>query len=74
VGPDSRPSRERVDQVHAWLVYRREVTRAPFRALAAEIGLPKSTVQKFHAQKTYPQKIWPSSSCRPCRRLTSNRL
>lgn len=57
--PDSRPSRERVDQVHAWLLYRREVTRTPFHMLAAEIGLPKSTVQKFYAQKTYPQKIWP---------------
>jgi DNA-binding Lrp family transcriptional regulator len=48
-----------VDRVHAWLVHRHEEMRTPFRDLAKEIGLPKSTVQKFYQQKSKPGKIWP---------------
>jgi hypothetical protein len=45
--------------VHEWLVYRREVTRTPLRTLATEIGIPKSTVEKFYKEKFRPSKVWP---------------
>lgn len=48
-----------MERVHEWLVYRHEVVRTPFRTLAAEMDLPKSTVQQFYARKSYPYKIWP---------------
>ena len=55
----SRPTSKHVARVHEWLVYRREVTRTPFRTLAAEIGIPKSTVEKFYKEKFRPSKVWP---------------
>lgn len=55
----SRPTPKHVGRVHEWLVYRREVTRTPFRTLAAEIGIPKSTVEKFYKEKFRPSKVWP---------------
>jgi hypothetical protein len=48
-----------VEQVHAWLVYRREVTHTSVRGLAAEIGISKSMVETFYKQKSHPARIWP---------------
>ena len=59
MGEGSRPTPRHVAAVHDWLVYRHEVTRTTFRALAAEIGIPKSTVQKFYKEKFRPSRIWP---------------
>lgn len=59
IGEGSRPTPKHVATVHEWLVYRHEVTRTPFRTLAAEIGIPKSTVQKFYKEKFRPSKVWP---------------
>ncbi|HET7463832.1 MAG TPA: hypothetical protein VFJ82_21430 [Longimicrobium sp.] len=51
--------REFVEQVHALVVYRREVMRTPVRTLAAEIGISKSAVDKFHKERAHPGKLWP---------------
>ena len=59
VGPGSAPPGPVVRAVHQWLVYRREVTRTPVRALAAEIGISKTAVDEFYKQQSYPGKIWP---------------
>jgi hypothetical protein len=45
--------------VHEWLVYRREVLRTPLRTLAAEIGISRSAVDKFHRLRSHPGKNWP---------------
>ena len=48
-----------MDAVHAWLVYRREVTHTPIRTLAAEIGISKSAVDDFYKHRNDPARIWP---------------
>ena len=48
-----------IDLVHDEVVYRREVMRTPVRALATEIGVSKSAVDKFHKLRTHPGKLWP---------------
>jgi hypothetical protein len=45
--------------VHAWVVYRREVMRTPVRTLAGEIGISKSSLDKFHKERCRPGKLWP---------------
>lgn len=55
----SAPSKAAVEQVHALLTYHREVLRRPVRALAAEIGISKSAVERFHKERPHPGKLWP---------------
>jgi hypothetical protein len=45
--------------VHAWVVFRREVMHTPLRTLAAEIGISKSAVDRFHKLRSHPGKNWP---------------
>jgi len=59
IGAGSPAIREFVEQVHALVVYRREVMRTPVRTLAAEIGISKSAVDKFHKERSHPGKLWP---------------
>ena len=40
-------------------MYRREVMRTPLRALAAEIAISKSALDKFHKERSRPGKLWP---------------
>ena len=40
-------------------MYRREVLRTPLRTLAAEIGISRSAVDKFHRLRPHPGKNWP---------------
>jgi len=55
----SAAKREFVDQVHAWVVYRREVMHTPLHTLEAEIGISRSAVNKFYRQRSNPIKNWP---------------
>ncbi|HEU4559803.1 MAG TPA: hypothetical protein VFS20_18270 [Longimicrobium sp.] len=45
--------------MHEWVAYRREVMRTPSRTLAAEIGISRSAVDKFHRLRSPPGKNWP---------------
>jgi hypothetical protein len=45
--------------VHDWVVYHREVLQTPLRTLAAQIGISKSAVDKFHRNGARPGKNWP---------------
>jgi hypothetical protein len=48
-----------VDLVRQWVVYRREVTCTPLRTLAAEIGITRSALDRFHKVRSRPGKNWP---------------
>lgn len=41
------------------MVYHREVLQTPLRTLAAQIGISKSAVDKFHKDGVRPGKNWP---------------
>ena len=41
------------------VVYHREVLRRPVRTLAAEIGISRSAVERFHKERPHPGKNWP---------------
>ncbi len=45
--------------MHDWVAYRREVMRTPLRTLAAEIGITRSALDRFHKQGSRPAKNWP---------------
>lgn len=59
VTPNSAPSQANVERVHALVVYHREVLRRPVRTLAAEIGISRSAVERFHKERPHPGKNWP---------------
>ena len=41
------------------VVHHREILRRPVRTLAAEIGISRSAVERFHKERPHPGKNWP---------------
>lgn len=48
-----------VELVRELVAHRREVTRTPLRTLAAEIGITRSALDRFHKVRSRPGKNWP---------------